>query len=257
MSRRIRLVTGAIGCVLVVLLVYGLFQLRHFRVVSTNPGQDSVAAVSPFFKISFNKQLAAKNLSVSSSYSVVTSYSVHGKTLTAELNSPMTAGYKYIITINSISDTGGDTIKNKVFVFTPKDVAWQNLPQDQQQALLQAQAKRTKTVYDIDFVGTDALTNVGVTGTQLGVIEQEFFNFNQSVNTVSIDQGSVAPEHHDPNSSSTTESVDFTVRVGSTNYKATINYTNLGNDARLQLYNSKTGAPVFDSSTPPKKSSDF
>jgi hypothetical protein len=229
-----------------VFLGYQLYLSRHFRVVSTNPRTRSVATISPFLKINFNRQLSSKNLSISSSYAVVSSYKIQNKTLIVNLKVPMTAGYKYYVKINGVSDNKGDRLVNKVFNFTPKKISSKNLPEDQKQALLKTQSQRPRSKNSIVFTGINSLINVGVSATQANNLEQDFFDFAPQTNTVSL--SSVAPVPHDPNSSSTNDSINFKALIGSKSYDAKIDYSNLNDFLRLTLYSPQDGSQVYDSS---------
>ena len=103
-----------------------------------------------------------------------------------------------------------------------------------------------RTVQDVNFSGTDALVNDGLTTDQLNEMEQYFFQFKSSANTVAIDPNTVQAGPHNPNVVSPF-TLNFTVTVDSAPYKATVSYTDL-NNVTLQLFNLQTGAVVYDSS---------
>lgn len=107
---------------------------------------------------------------------------------------------------------------------------------------------QVRTAEDINFEGTDALINDGLTTDQVNEMEQYFFQFKSSANTVTIDQNTVGPGPHNPNVVSPF-TLNFNVAIDSTSYKATISYTDL-NNVTLQLFNPQTGAVVYDSSKP-------
>lgn len=243
----LKLATVAIIIFVLAFSVYEIVSSRRFHVVGTNPDISNVATVSPFLKIKFNKPLAGKNISVTSSYSIIKSYSVQDKTLVINLSVPMTAGYSYYVKINSISDAKGDKIVNKVFSFVPKTVVAQDLPADQQQALLQAQDRRSRTQSNVAFNGLDALTNYGVGSDQVANLEQYLFGFAPKAYTITVDAASIAPVPHNRNSASTSDTINFNIHIDSTPYQARIDYSNLGSDIRLYLYNPGNGTPAFDS----------
>jgi hypothetical protein len=245
-----------VSILLIGFIIFVVWQSQKFHVVSTNPNTNNVASVAPFFKVNFNEPLSGKSLSVSSSYSIVRSYSVRGKTLVITLSPPMTVGYSYYIKINSISDKNGQLIKDKVFTFVPKFTPGQSLPSDQQKALLKAQANIPRSAANITFTGMDSLLNVGVSQAQTTNLEQDFFAFAAQTNAVSIDTSSVAVTPHDPTSTSTENSANFSVTVDSTPYNATINYSNSDDSVRLFLYNPQNGMLLFDSDVPPPNDTD-
>jgi hypothetical protein len=120
---------------------YNIYKDHQFRVVSTNPSTRNVATATPFFKVIFNRQLSKDNLSVSSNPAIISSYSINGDELDMNLNTPTDSNTTYNITINSISAADGKTLTDKNFKFQPKQVNSQDLPQDQQQALLKNQTQ--------------------------------------------------------------------------------------------------------------------
>lgn len=101
------------------------------------------------------------------------------------------------------------------------------------------------TSQDINFEGTDALINNGLTTGQVTNLEEEFFHYKPSAHTVSIDTSTVEPGPHNPNVD-TSFTINFDVAIDSSAYKATISYSNL-DSVQLFLYNSKTDALVFNS----------
>ncbi len=242
----IRLVLIVAGVALLVFLGYQFYLSRHFRVVSTNPSTKNVATISPFLKINYNRQLSSKGLSVTSSYSVVKSYEVQGKTLVVNLKTPMTASYQYYVKVNSISDNNGEKLVGRVFVFTPKKILSKNLPEDQKQALLKTQSQRPRSKNSIVFTGLSSILNIGVSATQVNNLQQFFFDFAPQANTISITN--VAPVPHNRNSSSTSNTVNFTAQLNGKTYQARLEYSGLTDYSRLYLTDS-SGAQVFDSNT--------
>lgn len=243
-KRITRFVFVLVMFVLVMFVGYQLYLSRHFRVTNTSPKTSNIAAVSPFLKINFNRQLSPKGLSLSSSYSVIKSYRIDGKTLVVNLKTPMTASYSYYVKINNVHDVGGEKLTNKVFLFTPKNIAYQKLSKDQQSALLQAQANRPHTVGDITFAGIDTLVSYGVSNTQATSLRQDFFNFSPKAQKISI--RNAAPVPHDRNSASTNSTINFTVKIDSQTYAGRIDYSLLSDYLRLYLSDSN-GTTVFDS----------
>ncbi len=248
-TKPIRFIVVGLALFIVVVLVYRVHSSSQFRVVSTNPARNSVAIVSPFFKVSFNKPLSARGVSVTSPYPIINSYQVTGKILVINLNTPMVTSHAYWLTIKDISDSAGHKIASKTFSFTPSNIAAQNLPADQQAAILQKQAAHAPSKTNIGFVGMDQLVSYGVTSAQVNALEQDFFYFSPSAKLISVDTGSIVVAPHDPASASTSSSTSFNVSVDSKIYKAAIDYSDLVN-IHLVLYNA-SGSLAYDSNAAP------
>jgi hypothetical protein len=101
------------------------------------------------------------------------------------------------------------------------------------------------SVTSTNFIGTETLINDGLSVTQVGELEQYFFQYKPSVNTVKIDPASVEPGPHDPNTTSPF-TLNFNVSIDSASYKAIASYTDLEN-ITLDLYNPQTNTLVFTS----------
>jgi hypothetical protein len=147
---------------------------EQFKVVSTTPATSNVADVSPSFSVTYTKPLSKNNLSVTSSPSIITSYGIKGSTLDIDLAEPLTNGKRYTITVTSITDTTGKKLLNQQFTFKPKYVASQNLPSDQQQALLKdqqtytnAEAKENPIVSHLPYSTLDFSLTPTYQGSQL------------------------------------------------------------------------------------------
>lgn len=109
-----------------------------------------------------------------------------------------------------------------------------------------------RSVASINFEGTDALVNNGLTATQVGELEQYFFQLKPSANKVVIDTASVQIGPHDLNTSTFT--LNFNVAVDSSAYKSTVSYAD-PNAVRLQLYEPRSGSQVLDSDALPADTS--
>jgi hypothetical protein len=135
--------------IVVLLIVFvgrAIYLSATFRLIGTDPNINSLATVSPFFKVNFNKTLA-KNVSVSvAPLDLMASYSVSGSTVTVLLNEPLTAGSLYSITVSNISDEKGKHLPNHSFVFRPQDLPESDLSAAQQQALLSIQERYTHVI---------------------------------------------------------------------------------------------------------------
>ena len=242
-SRRL---IGLIVVVAVIIVGWLVYQNSYFRVAGTEPKTSRVASVSPFLKIHFNRQLSNQQLSVSASPNVIASYNLDGKILVIDLKIPMDTQQTYSISINKIMDMKGDTITNKVISFQPKNIASQDLSSAQKQALLQQQTYHPPSKTNIGYVGFDTLAKYGPTTAQLADLQKAFFKFAPNAKKITLDTSSIKPAPHDPNSASTTSTINFGVTVDNTTYQAKIDYFNL-TSLDLHLYDVGTGGQLFDS----------
>jgi hypothetical protein len=143
-----KLIVIVIVIILVIASVFFAIKNSKFHVVSTDPNTNEVASVSPFFKINFNKTLSSNGLKVSSSPAIISSYKVSGKYINADLNIPLQLNQTYTITVGYVADAAGDTITNRTFTFTAKDVPSNGLSKEQQQALLHTQTQYLQNTSD-------------------------------------------------------------------------------------------------------------
>jgi hypothetical protein len=229
--------------VLIAAAAYLVIVNSKFHVTGTNPGTAKVATISPFFKVNFNKNLSKANLSVSSEPSIIKSYDVDGKVLVINLNTPLIDGKPYNVTIKSIQDTDSDVLTDKKFDFVPQIISAQDLPKDQADAILKAQAARPRTRNDINFTGLESLVARGVSLTQADDLKQAVFQFKPNTMTVLIDNVKAVP--HDPNSPARFDAINFAIKLDNNPYSARIEYSGL-TVLRLYLYNTASGL-VFDS----------
>src|SRR5579864_6420438 len=105
--------------ILVVIAGWFIYNALTFRVTGTDPGTRSVATVSPFFKINFNKALSSQNLSITANPNIINSFSVSGHSLEIDLNFPLKGNQTDTITIGKIFSVSGKEIINKSFSFQP------------------------------------------------------------------------------------------------------------------------------------------
>ena len=124
--------------ILAALIAVQILASFHFHVVSTDPNIKKFSNAVPFFKINFNRTLSTSNVKVTSSPSIISSYSVSGKTLDLSLL-PLSVGKTYAITLQSIADSRNQTITNQVFSFVAQAINPSGLPTDQRQAILRNQ----------------------------------------------------------------------------------------------------------------------
>lgn len=239
----VKLIGLVVGLVVVCFITYMGYLSTKFHVVSTDPRANNVAAVSPFFKINFNRDLNDKGLAISAMPNIVSTYSVSGKMIIIELTTPLDLKKKYTITVSNISDTKGETIARKVFAFTPNNIPGTALSKDQQQAILQKQAIHPPSRNNIGFTGTDSLINYGITLSQVDAFKQAVFLYSKSAKLVSIDPSTIKRAPHDPTSSYDT--IGFNVSIDAHSYSASMNYFSL-TTIRLYLRDSSSSL-VYDS----------
>lgn len=243
LDKRILLVVIALGVLMFGSLAYQLFLSFHFHVVSTNPNTKQVGSISPFFRVNFNKTLSNDNLSVTSNPDAISSYKVSGKTLDIDLANPLTVDKTYTITIESISAKDGSRITNKSFTFKAQDIDFEDLPQDQQDAIQATKPPTADHNTAPTFNGLGDLANYGVTTDQLTDLQIAFTNYNSSAQNVTLTN--IQPVPHNSESASTSDSINFNAAVDTQHLKAKIVYSSL-TVARLYLYN-QSGRQVFDS----------
>jgi len=225
-------------------LVYFEANLRHFRIVSIEPAMDSVSTSTPYIQLTFNRALTTNGLSITSTPSIISSSAASGAVLTLFLNTPLSLGGKYTVTIVSLHDSKGEIIANKRLSFTTKDIPDQSLPPDQQQYILQKQTYRPQSKNNVAFSGIDTLLNYGLTLTEEDVLKSEFFNYNSGIKSVVIDPASIVADPHNPDS--TSDSMHFNVSVDNKAFNAKILYSNLSS-VQLQLFDTQTNSVVYDS----------
>jgi hypothetical protein len=247
-SRRTRLIglwTSVILLVFVIYLVTKIFSGIEFKVTNTDPTVGNVAAISPYFKISFNKTLSGNGISISSSKGIVDSYSVQNKTITITLNTPLSVGANDYIKINKISDKSGNNIKNKTFNFTTLNTAYQDLPVDQQQIILKAQTQTKPSKSNISFSGTDALVSNGLSIGQVNSLEQDLFDYKPVAKKIVIDTSSVEPGARNPDVASPF-TLNFSLTIDGLAFSAAAIYTNLTN-LELVINNPQSNSQLYDS----------
>ena len=115
-----------------------------------------------------------------------------------------------------------------------------NLNQSQQS---QSNNQQARTVVDVNFEGISQLLSYGISSQQTAEMQQYFFQFKPTENTVSIDTSSISSAPRDPNVISP-QTLDFTVTIDNTTYNAAVSYYDT-NNITLTLSNPQTGAQVF------------
>jgi hypothetical protein len=146
--QRLKIAILVVIMAVVSLLVFSLYTVTKFHIVSTNPATNQIATDTPFFKITFNKPLSHQALAVMGTGNVIRSDSISGNTLVLNLNYPLTTKKTYTITITSVQSQSGSQIANKRFMFTAQNTPFTKLPTDQQQAVISNQDQYTPAEKD-------------------------------------------------------------------------------------------------------------
>lgn len=223
-----------------------------FQLVSTNPKLNAVTPVTPFIKVTFNKNLAA-GPTFQAPAGLIKSTSVSGSTLTINLFTPLKTNTFYQLVISTVHDTAGDELTNQNLDFKTQPLPTSPLPSDQTQAITQqqaeAQAAAPYSSSDLVFTGTQPLIDNGATNAQVENMEYAFYLYakktNQKIYNVSL--SNVVAAQRDPSSTSTTFSQTFDVQMdGSNAYSGTVSYDGLLDPSRLVLVD-PTGHQVYDS----------
>jgi hypothetical protein len=243
-AKQIKVFLFLISSLFVCAVIYLLYVSSKFHVVSTNPSIDSIASVSPFLKVNFNKQLSGKGFSVTSDPLITKSPSVVGKTLFMDLDGPLDVNQAYTITIKNISDSSGNVIASKTFIFTPKSISSQDLPKDQAQYLLKQKARKPSKT-NIAFSGVDGFLDAGLSAAQLNNLEEALFRYKSTAHSIVVNPNTIQPGPHDPNTS-TSFTLNFNILIDSTPYKGSLLYSDL-DGIDLRLINPQNGAEVYHS----------
>jgi hypothetical protein len=99
------------------------------------------------------------------------------------------------------------------------------------------------SVDHVGFVNMDILINSGLTTSQSAAVKTQFFTFDKAVKVVSIDASTVQPGPHDPNSYAPF-SLNFTVKLDGTPYRASVAYTGY-DSAQLTLFDAQSGQQLY------------
>ncbi|HEX2558112.1 MAG TPA: hypothetical protein VHK86_07300, partial [Nitrososphaera sp.] len=177
----------------------------------------------------------------------IDSYYVKGKTIYINFKNPLSLGQKYTLTIKTVSDTQGDEITNKILQFTPKNIAFKDLPSDQQAAILRKKPQKADQNHAPSFSGMQAFLDNGLTTNQVDGLIEAFTKFSSAAKNIAIDSGSLSPGPHDPNSVQPF-TTNFIVRIDNATYKGVASYSDL-DSIRLLLFNPANNAQVYDSGT--------
>lgn len=252
LNRPIKTIVIAIAVIVLGLVGFSIWRASQFHVVSTEPGMNNFSTAAPFFKINFNRQLSSNDLVVSSRPDITSTQQVSGKTLIINISHTLDQNTSYVITVTSISDMRNEKLTNLRFTFQPKNIDFNKLPKDQQDAILQRQAAKPKTRDSITYIGLDTLMNYGLSAIQNEDLKQAIFQYSQSakkdVSQVTIPVGEISPVPHNPESSSMTDAINFTVQLDKSSFSARVVYGSL-TQLELFLMNPQTGQQLYDSGT--------
>ncbi len=247
-----RIFIGAIAVLFVgVVMALGIASNTGFRVLNTNPSISDMHTITPFLKVTFSEPLAKDGLSVSADPDIIDSTGTDGSRLTITLKVPTTENTTYKITVNSVTSTKGNTIKNKTFTFKPSYTNPASLSDDQEKILKERDNNKPYNVAFITFNGTGELQKRGITSDQIDQFKngmfQYFTSIRQNIKTVDIDPASVTTPPYNPEDPNTTFVILFDVTLdGQTPRKIRLDYTNL-TAAQTRIYDATTNAQIFDS----------
>ncbi len=238
----------AVIAVVVVWIIISLVINSKFRVTGTQPGLDGVAAATPQLSINFNRPLSTNNLSVDSTPSIIAGQKISGQSLLLDL-SPLNAGQGYTITVNSISSTDGAQLSHQVFSFKAKNIAFKDLPKDEQQLILQRQSQKPGPL-GFNYQNFDKLLDHGVSVEQESTLKQIIYRYAQTLkppaSQATLDTASLGKPPRDPSSNVFT--ILFNLSVDKTSYSAKLEYFGAAS-VHLLLNDPKTGVLVFDSNS--------
>ena len=144
--------------IIIGILVFGVllvaweifYSVFVFHLTSTTPSLTRVSDQAPYIDVVFNKPIDKTSVRLTSN-DVSISSDVDGGKLRINILELMSTQKAYTITIDSITSTSKDTIKNYVLTFTPKgDDSY--LTADQQTAILNKQeAHKSPVLSDVIF----------------------------------------------------------------------------------------------------------
>lgn len=244
--KRLLLGSAIIGILLISLLIY---QSLKFHVVSTTPSTDNFPASSPVLFVDFNKELAKTTLTTAWNPGVSSTYAINGKRLTINIQSALQVSKQYTVVITGVKSQAGEAAGDISYTFTPKDIAYNDLPKEIQQVLFRRQDLNQPIGRNsFAFDGTDALVKQGISTYQIEALKQAVFLFGQksriTVTSASVDGGTITIPPY------STQSVPdyFTMTFGLTINKALYHATLLYNDvATLRVQLAAGNTQVYDS----------
>ena len=236
--------------VVLVLILIGwfIFYTLGFHETRLSPSDSNINTLTSSVTIDFNRPLLKQNYPVILSPSAISSTTINKRSITINLNIPLTANKQYKITIPLVEDTNHDKLKNIVLYFTPKYVPYNKINSSQQNKLLKQQTIGTAKNQPPVLIGKSALLSNGLSSIQLVLLEQAFLEFQKNIKVINVASSSIQPGPHNPNTSSSF-SLDFSVTINNeAQYNGTITYSSI-NSLQLNLYNPSSNTIVFSSNT--------
>lgn len=222
-KKRLRLLIGLVVVmvvVFVVLAIVGHHKGSTFAVTHTTPTVLGVTTQTPSMTVYFNEPLAAGSASVSSTPTIVTGSSISGNSLKLTFAAKTLVTSKtYFVTIKSISSTTKQQLTNTQISFKP-------------------------TLAMPTFTGEDALTNIGLTTTQINDINTDVAQFNPYAQTATIDTTSIKHYQVNPSDPWTPWAVGFSMNLDGTNYTVQGAFYDT-QDIQVKITDPSTGSQVY------------
>ena len=132
-----------IGLILLSLavLTFLVYQTLTFRFIGTNPGTNKISVISPYIDVEFSKPLNQDSVALSGENAPISKFDIVDKKILRIFLTELKLDTRYRIIIESIAAEDGKQLKNQEISFTTKDIEFDDLPRDQQQAILELQDK--------------------------------------------------------------------------------------------------------------------
>ncbi len=228
-KKRLRLLVVLVVVMIVVFVVLAIVghnkAATKFAVTRTTPTVLNVNTQTPSLSIVFNEPLAANSASVGSNPSIITGSSISGSSLKLTFAPKTLATSKtYFITIKSIRSSTGQQLTNTQISFKPS----LGMP---------------------NFTGEDALTNIGITTTQLNDINTYVAQFNPYAQTATIDPSSIKHYQVNPSDPWTPWAVGFSMNLDGTNYTVQGAFYDT-QDIQVKITDPSTGNQVYTAGSP-------
>lgn len=227
--RRLGLIAAAVCALIVGILIY---QSLQFHITGTTPSIDNFPASSPVLFVDFSKPLAKTTLTTVWNPGVSSSYAINGQRLTINIQSVLEVNKQYTVTIKGVKAQTNETLGDITYTFTTKDIAYNDLPQEVQQAIFSHQDNsQTPSRNTITFGGTDALVRQGISTYQIEALKQAVFLFGQStktnITTAIVDTNTITVPPYSSNNVPDYFTMLFDITINDTHYHAAIQYSNM------------------------------
>ena len=108
MRNKVALLLSITGILVLGLIGWQLYKISTFHIVSTTPKLSAVSRISPYVKINFNDVLFEDGLKISDPAGIISGKSIKDKTLTLNFTNELKVDQEYTITLDSISNIGGE-----------------------------------------------------------------------------------------------------------------------------------------------------